>query len=323
MFSFTDATKEKAKARIALVGPAGSGKTFTALTLATAFGGPIGLVDTERGSASKYSGRGGFKFKTLQLSRFDPVKFPDVMTAAAEVCASGTLIIDSFTSWWNGVGGMIEYVDKLASASRSGNSFQAWGKARPVEKALIDALLAFPGHVIVTMRSKTEYVIEEDERGKKVPKKVGTAPEQRSGVEYEFDIVGDMNVENTFVVSKSRCTPVREAQAFRRPGGDLAKMVLDWLNDGEEPAQKPIVAANDTGGPGLSKTQTAPADPVESRLQAELEAADTPQTLETAAVKVQKAKQDKTLTVEARQRLIRIYSAKKNAIISAAGGARR
>lgn len=240
MFQFVDATKEKAKARIALIGPAGSGKTYTALTIAKEFGGPIVLIDTERGSASKYSGATGFKFKTLQLNSFDPLKFPELMRAAAEACHGGTIIIDSYSSWWNGAGGMIEYVDKLAQASRAGNSFQAWGKAKPAEKAMIDSMLAVPCHVIVTMRAKTEYIMEEDERGKKTPKKVGLAPEQRSGCEYEFDIVGDMTIENTLLVSKSRCSEIRDAQVFKRPNGRFAKMVLDWLNDGVEPTAKPV-----------------------------------------------------------------------------------
>ncbi len=41
------------------------------------------------------------------------------------------------------------------------------------------------------MRAKTEYVIQEV-NGKQVPKKIGMAPIQRDGVEYEFDVVADM-----------------------------------------------------------------------------------------------------------------------------------
>lgn len=234
MFTFTEATKEKAKARIALVGPSGAGKTYTALKLATAFGGPIAVVDTERGSASKYSGKSeGFPpFMTLRPERFDVRKFGEMMQAAAQVCGTGTLIIDSLTAYWSGPGGMQEMVDAIAGQSASKNSFQAWGKARPFEKAMFDAILTFPGHVIVTMRVKTEYVIEENSRGKKEPRKVGLAPEQRQGVEYEFDIVGDMTPDNELVVSKSRCRAVRERGRFPHPGKELGGLILDWLNDG-------------------------------------------------------------------------------------------
>src|SRR5262245_45143039 len=52
---FTRATKLEAKLRLALAAPSGAGKTYTALQLATHLSGPIALIDTERGSASKYA----------------------------------------------------------------------------------------------------------------------------------------------------------------------------------------------------------------------------------------------------------------------------
>lgn len=264
-FEFTTATKEKARARIALVGPAGAGKTFTALTVAKEFGGPIAVIDTERGSASKYSGSKGFAFETLSLNNFDPRKFPELMRAAAKVAGDGTLIIDSFSSWWEGPGGIIELVDSISSQSRSGNSFQAWGKAKPIEKAMIDSLLAFPGHVIVTMRSKTEYVIEEDERGKKAPKKLGTAPIQRAGVEYEFDIVGDMTVDNAMLISKSRCSEIRDVGVFKRPNGNFARMVLAWLNDGVEKKKEETRKAETVAAP--PEPEAPPPTTIESKIE--------------------------------------------------------
>lgn len=246
MFEFVTATKEKAKARIALVGPSGSGKTYTSLRLATAFGGPIVVIDTERGSASKYSGKSeGFPpFLTLRgLDRFDPRRFPELMYAASKHASGGTLIIDSLTSWWSGAGGMQELVDTVASQSASKNSFQAWGRVRPYEKTMFDAILTFPSHVIVTMRAKTEYVIEEDARGKKTPRKLGLAPEQRQGIEYEFDIVGDMTADNELVVSKSRCRAVRERGRFQQPGKELAGLIIDWLDDGAEPERAHVEPA--------------------------------------------------------------------------------
>ncbi|MGW4720942.1 AAA family ATPase, partial [Nocardia sp. NPDC004260] len=56
---FEEATKEAAKARIALTGPSGAGKTYTALMLAFGLGENVAVIDTERGSASKYVGRNG------------------------------------------------------------------------------------------------------------------------------------------------------------------------------------------------------------------------------------------------------------------------
>src|SRR5437016_2786217 len=55
---FTKAVKYNAKGRVALIGPAGGGKSFTALVLARALAGPTGkiaAIDTEHGSLSKYA----------------------------------------------------------------------------------------------------------------------------------------------------------------------------------------------------------------------------------------------------------------------------
>jgi hypothetical protein len=310
MFEFKEATKTQRKARIALVGPSGSGKTYTALKLATAFGGPIAVVDTERESASLYTGSGGFKFQTLNLNYFDPRKFPDLMKAAASVCGSGTLIIDSFTSWWSGQGGMIEYVESLAQQSRSGNSFQAWGKAKPVEKALIDSLLAFPGHVIVTMRAKTEYVIEEDEKGKKTPRKLGMAPEQRGSIEYEFDIVGDMTNENHFVVSKSRCLKVKEIGLFRQPGEALAKIIKDWLNDGAAPAPAPAPA------PAQPPPEPAKLTEAEAMLRTLLTNAASIEELNQHAPSIAQAHTQGAIDDDARKRLGVVYLQRKKTLLA-------
>ena len=231
-FSFKPAQREQAKARIALAGPSGAGKTYTALALASAMGDRVAVVDTEHGSASKYAaGRDGqgFAFDSLELDNFDPRNLIGALAAAAQV-QYPVVVVDSLTHFWSGAGGMLEQVD-MAARKYGGNSFAGWKDARPVERQLIEALLAYPGHVIVTMRSKTEYVIEENDRGRKTPRKVGMKPEQREGIEYEFDIVGDLDFEHTLMISKSRCSGLAGA-VVREPGEDLGQQVCDWLAGG-------------------------------------------------------------------------------------------
>jgi len=230
---FAPATREAATARIALCGPSGSGKTYTALTLATAMADKVAVVDTERGSASKYApGKAGdgFAFDTLAPVAFDPRGLAKILGEAA-AAGYGAVVVDSLTHYWSGPGGILELVDNAAGSSRSGNSFAAWKTVRPYEREIISALLSFPGHVIVTMRTKTEWVIEEDERGKKKPTKIGTKPEQREGIEYEFDIVADLDQENTLTVTKSRCFELSGA-VVRKPDADLAKQITEWLDGG-------------------------------------------------------------------------------------------
>jgi hypothetical protein len=239
-FTFEPATREQAKARIALAGPSGSGKTMTALYIASALGDKIAVIDTERGSASKYApppsrmaspGKGEFLFQRLDMHRYDPRDLAKALAAAAGH-GFDVVIVDSLSKFWSGAGGMLEQVDNAGKRAFGGNSFAGWKEARPMESAMIEALLGFPGHVIVTMRTKTAFEITEDDRGRKVPQKIGLKPEQREGIEYEFDIVLDMDLQNAATVSKSRC-PALTGRVIQRPDASLGEEILAWVSDGK------------------------------------------------------------------------------------------
>lgn len=239
MSRFVKATRKKARARVALVGPSGSGKTYTALVLARGLVGPegrIAVIDTERGSASKYAGT-ITDFDALDLDKHDPREYVDAIRDAARE-GYDALVIDSLSHAWNGRGGALELVDQAAARTR-GNSFAAWRDVTPLHNALIDAILAYPGHVVATMRAKTEYVLEEDARGKKTPRKIGLAPVQRDGMEYEFDVVADIDHEHRFIVTKSRCPGLADA-VIPKPGADVAEALRAWLDNGEAPATQTL-----------------------------------------------------------------------------------
>ncbi|MEU1152667.1 AAA family ATPase [Streptomyces sp. NPDC005918] len=231
-FTFTPATREQARARIGLQGPAGSGKTKTALRLAEglAKGGPIGVADTERGSALKYAivpGKpelGGHEFGHLPMDRHDPRDLIQVVRAAEEA-GLAVLVVDSWSHFWNGRGGLLEIVEQAGSERGAGGTFGGWRTGNPIEQEMLDALLNFRGHLIVTMRTKGDYVIE----GKKVTK-VGVKAVQREGAEYELDVVMDM-VEGTATVTKTRYTPL-DGQVIHHPGEDVAELILEQLGQG-------------------------------------------------------------------------------------------
>lgn len=232
-FQFTKAVKGKGKARIALIGPSGSGKTMSALFIAKALGERIALVDTENGSASKYAGEAGVPdFDTLNLGEFSPQTYVEAIHAA-EAAGFDVLIIDSLSHAWMGKGGALEMVDNVSKRSKSGNSFTAWREVTPHHNALVDALVQCKLHLIVTMRAKAEYVLQTDERGKQVPKKVGMAPIQREGLDYEFDIVGDIDLDHNFVISKTRCRALDSA-VITKPDEKLGQTIRAWLESGKD-----------------------------------------------------------------------------------------
>lgn len=264
---FTKATKARAKLRLGLIGPSGSGKTFTALLIAQELGGRVAVLDTEHGSASKYAGK--FEFDTLEPDMFSPTVYTEAIRAA-EAAGYDVLVIDSLSHAWSGKGGALEMVDN--AAKRTGNnSFTAWRDVTPLHNELIDAIVGARLHVIATMRSKVEYIIE-DQGGKKVPRKVGLAPVQREGMEYEFDVVGDLDDQHTFVVSKTRCEALDKA-VIREPGHELAETLRAWLSDGVEAhAEAPSAPKEPTGDNGGTTTPDEP-DPQAQALKARVQQA--------------------------------------------------
>lgn len=234
--AFKKATRSKAKLRLLLDGPSGSGKTYTALRLAMALcppGGKIAVLDTERGSASLYADqydeddRVTFKFDVDEPADYSPKTFVRAIWEAGEA-GYDVLILDSITHAWEGVK---DEADKGAARAR-GNTWAGWKDARPQEKEMLDAMLQFPGHLIATARVKTVWEVTENEKGKKEPKKIGLAPEQKAGIEYEFTLAIDMDTDHRAVVTKSRCSAVADAVVVK-PGAKFARTLLEWLETGE------------------------------------------------------------------------------------------
>lgn len=232
MFEFQKASvsRHQARARVALSGPSGSGKTFSALRLAQGLGQKVAVIDTERGSASKYAEL--FDFGVLSLDEYSPHTYVKALQAA-ERAGFEVVIIDSLSHAWNGRGGALEMVE-IAQRRYRGNSFAAWKEVTPAHNALIDAILLSRCHVIATMRTKTEYVLQENQRGRAVPVKVGLAPIQREGIEYEFDVVAYMDHDHTLQVTKTRC-PALDNAAIPEPDSRVGEALLAWLQGTEGP----------------------------------------------------------------------------------------
>lgn len=247
-FHAEDAVRQSALLRLALCGPSGGGKTKTALIIATRMVermglGPVFVIDSEDGSASFYAysprTKQGHRFKHLRLPEDDTS--PAAYMAAIDYCeaqGAGVIIIDSLSHAWIGAEGVLEQVDQVTERSRSKNAFsEGWRALSAVQTRLIRKITSSSAHVIVTMRAKTEWVIQENERGKKEPVKVGLAPVQRAGAEYEYSAWGDMSVpDNVLTITKSRIDRLAIGEMVRRPGPEFADILVEWMEDADAPS---------------------------------------------------------------------------------------
>ena len=298
--AFKKADKKQTFLRLALIGPSGSGKSFTALRIAhvLAQGGAICAIDTERKTLSKYAGVTSEDGHVFEFDVEDEMPDCDARQyikaiVAAEEAGYKVLVIDSLSHAWAGPGGILEFVD--ARKGNSSNNNLAWREATPLHNKLVDTILTAQLHIIVTMRVKTEYVQEKDAtNGSTNIQKVGLQPIQREGIDYEFDVICDMQGTSgaivSMAVSKSRC-PALRGGIFQSPGANVAEPLLAWLSDGVvvPPQPKPVKPEPKAKPPAKPATKAeakpepkapvdtrpateAPAQPAPEQVQAQTEA---------------------------------------------------
>lgn len=222
--SFVKSTRKHVKIKIAITGPSGAGKTFSALRLASGIGNKIALIDTENGSASLYSEQ--FDFDVLELR---PPFTPDKYIAAikeAEKLKYDVLIIDSLSHEWEGEGGILQTKESLDQ--KGGNSFTNWGRMTKPHNNFTSTYLQADINIIATMRSKQDYVIEQNDKGKQIPKKIGLKPIQREGTEYEFTTIFDIDMAHEASVSKDR-TGLFIDKSFKITE-ETGKEIKNWIN---------------------------------------------------------------------------------------------
>lgn len=238
---FELATREKAKLRLALTGVSGAGKTLSALYIAYGITGDwakIAMIDTEHRRGKFYANRTDLPFATGQyyyaelIPPYSPKRYREMVARAAELVGSdGVVIVDSFSHAWNNEGGVLDLKEQIARQPGK-NSYTAWNEAGKEQNSLVNSILSVNCHSIVTMRSKMDYVMQENERGRVEPVKVGLSPVQRDDTEYEFDIVLDIARNHVAVASKDT-TFLDRFGAVVTP--ELGQQLRRWLDDGEEP----------------------------------------------------------------------------------------
>lgn len=222
---FRKAERKKAKLRLAITGPAGSGKTYGALLIAQGLGGKIAMIDTENGSGDMYANMCDYDIETLNVP-YDPRRYIQAIHEAEQACYS-VIIIDSLSHAWNGAGGVLDLQTRIAESSGSKNGYAAWGKVTPMQNALVEAMIVSPCHIIATMRSKMDYVQNRNDNGRTEIRKVGLAPVQRDGMEYEFGTVFDLSQNHTASVSKDR-TGIFDGQFFTLTA-ETGRILRKWL----------------------------------------------------------------------------------------------
>lgn len=231
--------RKQAKIKMALQGSAGSGKTYSSLLLAKGLLNgnlsKVAIIDTENGSADLYAHLGDYNVVSLK-----PPYTPQQYVDAIELCEKEgmqVIILDSISHCWDY---LLDYHSSLA-----GNSFTNWAKIKPLEKLFMDKILQCNAHIIATMRTKQDYVLNQKD-GKFIPEKVGLKSVQRDGLDYEFTLVFDVDIKHFALSSKDRTGLFMGKPEFII-SEDTGKIILNWCNQGQSeyvPDRKTSISIN-------------------------------------------------------------------------------
>ena len=227
---FQKAKREQVWLKVLLSGASGSGKSYSALKIATGIakecGSGIAYIGTE-GSRNKYYAD-EFDYDLLELEEpFECEKYIEAIDAAVEA-GYKVLIIDSMTHEWKWLN---DVHDKMP-----GNSFTNWGKLKPRHHKFMDKVLNSPIHIIATARGKDDWVLE-DKNGKQVPKKVGMGQQQDKDISYEYT-VSLMIAQDTHVASADKDNTKLFDGRFEVLTEKDGVRLYEWANKGDAPAPK-------------------------------------------------------------------------------------
>lgn len=196
--------------KVLTYGPSHSGKTLSSLYLALGMVMKlrgctedeaykhIVMIDTEYGRGALYSSFGPYNYLNIEAPYYTEklVKLIQELNTMDEV---DVIIVDSLSHFWVKEGGILD--QKANKDKQGGNSYSNWLEYTAKFNAMLDILMSSPKIILTTARSKNDTALVENEKGKMVPKTYGLKPELRDGIDFEFDIVFnvDKDTHNLFV----------------------------------------------------------------------------------------------------------------------------
>jgi AAA domain len=194
--NFRPAVRENVNLLIGLAGASGSGKTYSAMRLASgiAQGKKFCVIDTESGRASHYADQ--FQFDVGELRPpFTPQAYAEAIKAAV-AAGYGVIVVDSMSHEYAGEGGVLDMQEAEFErmGSREGAKVASWIKPKTEHKRMMQELLQVRAHLILCFRAEPKIeIIKEDGKTKIVPKQSligldGWIPVTEKNVPFELTV---------------------------------------------------------------------------------------------------------------------------------------
>lgn len=206
-FKATQAFRHAVPLLIGIAGPPGSGKTYSALTLATGIkahrGGPIIVIDTERDRALRYAPPAGVTPNGVDHFDFLHVPFApdfgslDFLAAVQQQRPHrpSCIVIDSMSDEHEGEGGLLDFHDRELSrmagddwAKRERVGQAAWIKPKAQRLEMLNGLMQIKTPLIFCFRAREKTKQIANDRGKQVPTNIGWTPIAPPEIVHSMDI---------------------------------------------------------------------------------------------------------------------------------------
>lgn len=249
--AFVRVTRQKVNLKVMLTGPAGSGKSQSAIEMATGLlnkcgGTGIAYIGTEGDRDKLYAqskskhGNYTFEYDLLQLE--DPFTTDKYISAINEAIEAGykVCIIDGLSAEWKWLN---DTHDKMP-----GNSFTNWGKLKPKHRELIDKILTAPIHIICCARGKDEWILE-DKNGKSVPKKVGLGSQTDKDISYEMMLSLQIEQDSHLAHADKDNTGLWPETRYSVITAKDGEALYEWCERGETPQPKPQIQKSEEVDP--------------------------------------------------------------------------
>lgn len=226
------ASKQQTKIKIIIAGISSSGKTYSSLRLAKGLTGSYEKVcvieASERNGSDLYSDIGNFS--VLELQNNSPEEYIKAIELV-EKNGFDCVIIDSMSHVWN-------YITDSVDETKG---YSAWKVPKLRLKHLIDKILSTKIHLIATLRMKADVVLEQNEKGKMAPRKVGMKIEFQKDFDYEPDIMFEIERESHFGIAVKDRTGLFLDQKPKMLDETDGEKIVNWCQNGIMPTNKPEV----------------------------------------------------------------------------------
>jgi len=239
--------------KLLMYGPTYAGKTWNGLKIALGIVMKIRgcteaeaykhiiMLDSENKRGALYAYMGPYNYKEIEPP-FLAEKITNEIDLLNDVNQIDVILIDSLTHYWSKTGGILDR--KAKKDAKGGNGYTNWQEFTAIFSEMIDTILQSPKVVIATTRSKNDTVMEANDKNKMVPRTYGLKPDLRDDIDYDFDIVFNVDKQSHNLIMEKGVPGIKNV--YEVDGPEIGMELYDLFNAGAVPAPRTAQDVVDT-----------------------------------------------------------------------------